>query len=74
MSNINSFLWFYISWFSLFKDTPTIDKIKANRLTVRVNSDDIYFEKINDSKLQIWIRICALTEWKTALAGFGKPA
>lgn len=39
---------FYIPWTSLIKKNPTIHTLEAKRLTVRVNSDDKYLNKLLD--------------------------
>ncbi len=37
---------FYIPWTSLIKKTPTIHKLDAKKLTVRINSDDKYLPEL----------------------------
>ena len=39
---------FYIHWLGLVKEPIHINKIKANRLIVRINSDDKYLAKVID--------------------------
>ena len=42
---------FYLSWSQLFKQAPKVYKLQANKLTVRVNSDDKYLPDLLE-KLQ----------------------
>lgn len=37
---------FYLSWTSILKESPKLNKIYANKLTVRVNSEDRYLNEI----------------------------
>ncbi|MBE7711801.1 MAG: hypothetical protein E7Z92_06660 [Cyanobacteria bacterium SIG31] len=39
---------FYIPWTALLKDNTTINKLKANKLVIRVNSDDKYLPDLID--------------------------